>query len=372
MKIAFVAHQCLPFHGNSLLERPLGGTETSIIRIAEALSRRGHDVAVFTALEHPPQTVPRYLPFAALDRIGPLDALVAVRSWLPLMFSYEVGHRIFWTGDAHDQLPNFGLGDARVVKTIDAFIAQSAWHAHTMSQASGFPLEKTVIIPLGVHLPFFMGSEERDPYRLIYSSMPYRGLAHVPRLLRRLREHHPQAEIHVFSGTKVYAAEADGKPDNGGQFAGILSELAKTPGCVLRGNVSQYDLAREFMRARLLFYPNTFAETFCVTAAEAQAGGCVVLTSALGALPETIGDAGFVIPGRPGEAAYDSQFVETAVRILADPQLAESLAQKGRERAATIFSYDRMALSFEHLLHNLGMRLSITETEIPLFQRALD
>lgn len=51
MKITFVADACVPFHGRTLEEQPLGGTETAVIRLAAALSERGHEVTVFTPLK---------------------------------------------------------------------------------------------------------------------------------------------------------------------------------------------------------------------------------------------------------------------------------------------------------------------------------
>ena len=46
MKFLFVPGSTLPFHGKTLDERPLGGTETGAIRLAECLDELGHEVHV--------------------------------------------------------------------------------------------------------------------------------------------------------------------------------------------------------------------------------------------------------------------------------------------------------------------------------------
>src|SRR5947209_2216320 len=98
MKIAFFASNVVPIHPKSLDERPLGGTETGIIRLAEALENRGHEVTVFTPLENPPESRPRYLPLASVEKVGPVDAFVSIRDWIPLFYKIPTKLRMLWTG----------------------------------------------------------------------------------------------------------------------------------------------------------------------------------------------------------------------------------------------------------------------------------
>jgi hypothetical protein len=67
--------------------------------------------------------------------------------------------------------------------------------------------------------------------------------------------------------------------------------------------VSKAELAAAWRRSAVWFYPCTFAETFCLTALEAQAAGTAVVCSDLAALQNTVGERGNLVHGdaRTGE-----------------------------------------------------------------------
>ena len=52
MASVVIADKTGAYDGRDLALRPLGGTETSVIQLAEALARRGHDVVCCTDTGH--------------------------------------------------------------------------------------------------------------------------------------------------------------------------------------------------------------------------------------------------------------------------------------------------------------------------------
>jgi glycosyltransferase involved in cell wall biosynthesis len=343
MKIAIYGSNIVPIHAHSLEERALGGTETGIIRLSGALSELGHEVSVFTPLENPPVSTPAYLHRNLITQSGEFDAFIAVRDWIPLLFQeVRAKKKYFWTGDAADQFPNYGIGDKRVSAEITYLFSVSEWHSKNLSTASGFPYEKIRVLGNGIDLSLFEGEETRNPRRLIYSSMPYRGLVYVPPLFTALKKKYSDLELHIFSSYSLYD-----QPEK--HFAELKNALLALPNCTIHGTILQKQLAREFMKSSILFYPCHFEETSCITAMEAQAAGCVIVSSNLAALPETVGDAGILVREPPGTQEFLEAIFKATDRILSDASLWKKFSEAGIKRAQN-FSWRVVAKRLETFL----------------------
>ncbi len=204
------------------------------------------------------------------------------------------------------------------------------------ARASAWP-DRPSIRPCGPAAP------ARRPARLAYASTPFRGLDVLLDLFPRIRAAVPEAELDVFSSMRVYGmAESDDRK----QFRALYRK-AKQPGVTLVGSLPQLELARRLQEARLLAYPNHYAETFCIAVAEAEAAGCAIVTSALGALPETVGDAGVCVPGDPHGPAYQQAFVEACVTLLTDDARCEAMSGQGLARSWRDYAWPAIAEGWE-------------------------
>jgi glycosyltransferase involved in cell wall biosynthesis len=351
MKIAFIPGSCAPFHARTLEERPLGGIETAVIRLARAMSDLGHSVYVFSRFDNPPPSKPLFLPMRCLDELGEVDVLIAVRELLPLFLPIARRTAYYWTGDSYDQLQHLGLGDLRVRERLNAALCVSSWQAEKLCAASGFPLSQCRVLRNGVDHRLFEGSEDRFSDRLIYSSTPYRGLVHLTRLFPAIRERVPGATLHVFSSFKVYDGTGLETSALDLQWKPLFDKLQSLPGVSVYGNVPQDRLAREFMRSAVLAYPNTFEETSCITAMEAMAAGCPVVTTNSGALSETVGNGGVVIDGTPGEPSYDEKFVKQVVALLGTSAKWQELSRAAK-RSLPANSWQNIAADFSTQLED--------------------
>lgn len=350
MKIGFFAESCLPIHAATLNERPLGGTETALIRLAAALDEKGHDVTVFTSLQEPPASKPRYLPAHSIHNAGPFDVLVLVKDYRPIVFPLNAKKTYFWTGDGPDQFVNFGFGDKRVSQKLNGLLTVSDWQAQTLCEKSGFPIEKTFYIGNGVHLPHFEGSEKRDKKRLIFTSAPYRGLDTAYRAFLELQKKIPDLEFHIFAGFDLYDTTTKFSGPLVKEFQKLKTVLATNKGCVLHGNVTQDKLAREYMKSSLLLYPNSIFETCCIVALEAQAAGCPVITSNNSALPETVRDGGMVVNGAPGSLEYMNELLKLTEAFLLDDTFWERHSRSGRWKIEHESTWNHVAERFLNVI----------------------
>jgi glycosyltransferase involved in cell wall biosynthesis len=346
MRILFYPANLPKFNAYTLIERPMGGIVTGVIRLAEALTALGHDVGVLTKDHHPPLSKPVYLQFDQYEKFGKPDILVAVRSWMPIFSTIPRRFTLFWTGDNYQNLNTIGLGDKRVVDKLDFFVAVSDWHGKKMCEATGFPIEKMRVLTNGIYLPYFEGKEQRIRKRLIYSTTPSRGLKHLPNIFRELKKRHADLELVVYSSFDRYAR--DWPPINeheDAEYFHLFKELSELPGCVVHKSILQRDLAREFMKASVFVYPSSFLETSCITALEALAAGCPIVGTRIAALPETVGDAGILIEKNVDTVEYLHDFVASVDRLLSDDAYWHEMSERCLERAKK-FDWMRKAKDF--------------------------
>ena len=351
MKILFCPRATVPFHGNSLLEKPLGGLEASVIHLAKALDDLGHEVIVLSEIECPPQTKPLYLPHTQGEKIGPLDVFIGIRDWHTVCIPNSAKRRFFWTRDAYTNPLSIGIGDKRVVDKIEASFFSSEWHRQTICMTSHFPLEKAKLLRDGVFLKLFEGSEKRARRRLIYAAHPQRGLSYLAIIFLKLKEKYPDLELHIFNNVASNDPSWPPLVSSDKANSAILNIFRALPGCFVHGTVLQHVLARELMKSAIFTYPCNVEETSCTIAKEAQAAGCALLTSNLGAMRETVGNSGLLISGVPGSEDFIEKYLTALDQLLADDELFHKLSQNSLKRAS-IFDWKVQAQEFLKHIEN--------------------
>jgi glycosyltransferase involved in cell wall biosynthesis len=97
--------------------------------------------------------------------------------------------------------------------------------------------------------------------------------------------------LKVFSSLKVYQVTEERD-----EWEPLYRRCAETAGVEYVGSLTQPELPRELRSVNILAYPNTFAETSCISVMEALASACFVVTSNWGYLPETTAGFAPLIP----------------------------------------------------------------------------
>ncbi len=349
----------LEFDGNTLNERPLGGTETALINMAAELGRLGWNVRVFNNCPAPGLydgvEYIHYREFDAFIRENIIDVFVAVRYPESFHMYIPARLRMLWSGDAPDRPFLKTLSDRATIDRIDRIITVSRWQADGFASNFNVPFDKFFVSTNGINPDYFSSdSVKRHPHRLIYSSTPFRGLDVLLGLFPEIRARIPDAELFVYSGMAVYQMPREQEE----RHFGALYKLADQPGVVLKGNVSQRELAEAMMSSSLLAYPNYYPETSCITAIEAMAAGIPVVTSRLGALPETLEGTGAFIEGDPRSAGYQKLFVNEVVDILTDRSRWKTISDAGRSRAKEIYPWRSVACRWDEAFRNMKMEKS--------------
>ncbi len=169
---------------------------------------------------------------------------------------------------------------------------------------------------------------------LAYTSTPFRGLDILLDVFERLHKRVPASRLQVYSSMGIYFAEEKDDP-----YRELYARCRLMSGAEYVGALAQPKLAEALKPAWILAYPNTFVETSCIAVMEAMACGMHVVTSGLGALPETTSGLGTLLPPLRGEedrGRFVDGFVEGLAGVIeeASRDLQKFWAGKWRQASA--------------------------------------
>jgi glycosyltransferase involved in cell wall biosynthesis len=178
------------------------------------------------------------------------------------------------------------------------------------------PHDLITAVPLGVDPPCPAQTSTIDPAQFgrfvlyVGGTEPRKNLATVFAAMRILIEHHPTVQF-VQIGPQTFALPA---------HEGVrVTQL---------GYVDEVTLAAFYRSCSAFVYASEY-EGFGLPILEAMSYGAPVVAANSSSLDEAGGDAAIYVA--PDDVAG---FATALARILDEPQLAESMAQRGRERAA--------------------------------------
>lgn len=226
----------------------------------------------------------------------------------------------------------------------------SQWHADYLRQVYDVEAD---FVPNGVDLARFAPETRKVPWSAIYASSPDRGLERLLHLWPKIAEGEPSATLTVAYGFENLDKQiAAGRADLGAWKDRLVRLMEQTPGVAFVGRLPQDELARRYSETAIWAYPSHFLEVSCISAMEALAGGCVPVTAAAGALKETIGGYGVVVPGQPHSRAWQDFFVLSAKGVLADPNVRMPLSLNGPTRAAEL-TWDKAFSRWDQIVNGL-------------------
>ena len=332
-----------PFHDRSPETGGIGGTETAVVFMMRELARMGKRIKVFTQCDRPGMYngVEYFdlVDFYIFNNFNKYPVFLAVRSIKPFHQGRPNAKKsILWI---HDN-PNVSL-TPDVVERIDRIIAVSEWHKQQWMEEYDLADDKIYVTRNGVDWSLFAEEPVRDrPLRLVFTSQPHRGLERMLTMFPQVRARFPQAELHVFWYPSPKADETIRDISAGKDMTGV----------VLRGSVGKRELADELMAARVWVYPTAVLESSCMAAIEAQAAGTPVVSSRLGALPETVldGKTGFLVDGAPDSADYQENFLAHIFTLLDDVNLWQQLSENGRSYVHERYKWSIIAREWQQEL----------------------
>ena len=107
----------------------------------------------------------------------------------------------------------------------------------------------------------------------------------------------------------------------------------------------------------MLAYPNTYQETCCIAAMEAMASGCKIVTSALGALPETTAGFATLVSQVETKESIKEHFTQACLgeleAVFTDPDRVESSLREQVDYANREYNWGYRAQLWVNWLESL-------------------
>lgn len=284
----------------------VGGTEALVVVLAETLAAR--EIAVTVATRTPAESRERAVWYVPIEAARPREAgvTVLVKRWSDS--AAAAGPiRVFLATDVHVPDPA-ELARSLSWSTVSA--ALSPFMRDRLTAVVAAP--RMEVLPPPVALGDYPKPDERRSPVLLYCSVPDRGLYYLKDIFPAIRRRVAGATLVITSDFTLWGRT--------GARDAFMRFFEGQPGVEYLGHVARSRLVAEQRRARILAYPCTFEEGFCIAAAECMAAGAVPVTTNAFALTTTVGGSGVLIDGRPRSWFYRRRFVNAATRLLTDDE----------------------------------------------------
>ena len=304
----------IDFDGHSIDKGPLGGVESSLINLTKELAKLGHEVLVRNHCQS--AQIIDGVNWAPLSHDMPseADVFVANRGDQLITLMPNAGQTIFWTHNpAKYLIKHRYLYKIWRYQPIIVFIGD--YHASTYPMWAPGRRRKTIHYGISAEFMNVPQLETPPSPRAIFTSNPLRSLSWLLEIWEKsIWPLIPQAEFHLFTGSKTYGKVGQRKSSEMASILG-LAERLKDKGVVIRGPVAKSQLVQEFKESRVMLYRGDVNETFCLALGESQAAGVPAIVQDYGSTPERVkdGQTGFITKS-------DEDFATAAISLLKDDQ----------------------------------------------------
>lgn len=226
-----------------------------------------------------------------------------------------------WNGLFMPQEGKFLLQN--IIHKIDGIVVLTEWHKEFVKLHYSLDPDKIYIIGNAIDTSRYNKQVERVKNRFIYTSNPNRGLRELVFNFSKIKEKLPDAELWVYRG----------EDDFKGEYKDFLELMKTIPYIKFMGRLDNNELVEHQMKSDFWYYPTNWAETYCISALECMAAGCICITSNLAALKDTVGDRGILLKNSIHSASYFEEAENKIVEIANDDSLKEHFRSKGIEWA---------------------------------------
>ena len=299
------------FDPQDYLERGLGGSESTLVLLAQALASNGHKVEVYNCcFKEGNYKGVDWKNLWRFDTTKHFDAVVSLRL-LETFKTYNINSSIkaVWL---HDESIK-GAKKLDEDGTVNMWIFISETQKNIIQDKQNLKKENCFLTHNAFDEDIYnskLREIEKIKNRAIYCSAPDRGLNLLLDMWQEIKQKVPDASLVVTGSYSLWGISDE---ENERIFEDIYSlELEDV---YLFKRIPKLELAKLQAESEVMLYPTNFNEMFCISALECLASGTPIITSKRGALKERIqnGINGFLIDEAFESNEYRKKFIECTI-----------------------------------------------------------
>lgn len=281
----------------------IGGSEYAMITLCEEWTKAGHQVTLYNS--------PREFGVSPFEQRNvsdfhpndPRDVLINFRSPNPATLAVNNCLKVWLSCD------QFSVGNyAEFAGHVHKIVCISPRHAEYFQ--SEYRIQGAYVIDIPIRIQDYddAGAIEKVPNRIIFTSVPARGLDNLHRIYLKLRKRIPDVSLVITSDYRLWGVDASNE-----QFRMNWLGIG---GVQYLGAIPRRQLIEEVLKSEITLYPSNYDELFCVAIAESQVAGSYPVTSSTGALPTT--NMGGFVGGSGDDTRNDHVYTNIVESLLND------------------------------------------------------
>jgi glycosyltransferase involved in cell wall biosynthesis len=203
---------------------------------------------------------------------------------------------ILWLKNSYDQpnlAPWFQNKDNH--SKYDWYVFNSHWSFEKYRYFFKIPEDKCTVIKNAIDYDELQLKTDFTPKKKIkmcYISTPWRGLEIALAAMDGIKD--PDITLDVYSSTIIYGKTFEQQNDD--QYKPLYDKAKNMPNVNYMGYCDHKTLVSKLKDYDVNCFPSIWEETFCISAMESLAAGQILITTDLGALPETCCEFPIYIP----------------------------------------------------------------------------
>lgn len=332
----------LPFNLKTLENNSLGGSESSILLLSKGLSELGHNIVLLNnSNESETNNKIQLGNVKDFSLVAEKADIIVLNRFIPREIEQFKNKKIFyWCHDAYDQDNLKWMMNQNVWNSYINVLCVSEWQKNTLEKY--FNAKNIKVLNNPIYSPFYYGNAQRNPNKLIFASIPYKGLEVIGDIFQEICIRSKRnLTLELFSSMSLYNRENT-------EYQNIYNKLQSIKGININEPISMKKIAYELSTSSLYIAPTTYHETFGRVFTESMAAGCIPVTVNNGANKEIINDNGFVVEGANiNNLEVQNNFIDCVCSALEEDLYSKRLKAEDYSRK---FDYLKIAKKFEEFI----------------------